>query len=329
MKKQTNFYEALDSGRIQCTLCPADCRLKEGQRGICRSRFNENGQLYTDNYGELVTLAIDPIEKKPLYHFHPGTDILSTGPNCCNLQCRHCQNWSISQERFPTSYCSPEQLVMLAGRDGSIGVAFTYTEPMMWFEYIRDTAPLLQEHGYRVVLVTNAYIHAGPLAELLRHIDAANVDLKGMRPEFYRRVCKGKLQPVLDNIQAIRDHGVHLEVTNLVIPGYNDSEDDLNALVDFVASVSPRIPLHFSAYHPDYKLNAPPTAPQTIARALAIGREKLDYCFAGNIYIAGGSESICPACGHVLIERSGRAARITGLLESRCASCGEETGVIR
>lgn len=328
MIRPAAYWEKTQSGLVRCLLCPANCRLKEGQHGICRSRYNRHGELVSDNYGELVTLAVDPIEKKPLYHFYPGSTILSTGANCCNLGCRHCQNWSISQVRTRTTYCPPEQLALLAHEHDSVGVAFTYTEPMVWFEYIRDTAPLLSENGKKVVLVSNGYINPAPLAELIPLVDAANIDLKGMRPEFYRRICRGKLEPVLDTIRAMSEAGVHLEITNLVIPGYNDSDRDFGALIDFIVSVNPRVPLHFSAYHPDYKFDAPPTPKDTLRRAFDLARKSLAYVFVGNLSVEGTSDSHCPLCGAVLIERSGFRARKRSLRAGRCLECGAETGII-
>lgn len=321
-------WETVSPGVIRCTLCPAFCRLKDGVHGICDSRYNLDGRLVTDNYGEVVTIAVDPIEKKPLYHFHPGSTILSTGANCCNLSCRHCQNWSISQVRTRTTFCSPEQLAMLAREHHSIGVAFTYTEPMIWFEYIRDTAPKIREHGRKVVLVSNGYINPEPLSELIPLVDAANIDLKGMRPEFYRRVCKGKLEPVLDTIRLLAHSSVHLEVTNLIIPGLNDSDKDLRELIDFIAAINPQVPLHFSAYHPDYKMEAPATPSETLTRAHAMARRKLAYVFVGNALIEGASDSLCPSCGAVLIKRTGFRAKRQALEAGRCSVCNAETGIV-
>ena len=329
MKHPAAFAEILDDNVVRCHLCPANCRIKPGHAGICRARFNDNGTLLTDNYGELVTIAVDPIEKKPLYHFYPGSQILSTGPNCCNLACRHCQNWTISQTKVSTSFCAPERLVELAIDHRTLGVAFTYTEPMIWFEYIRDVAPGLRRAGQKVVLVSNGYINPEPLAELAPLIDAANIDLKGIRPEFYRRVCKGTIEPILHTIRYLHEQGVHLEITNLVIPGENDSPEDLRGLIDFVASVSSRIPLHFSAYHPDYQMNNPATPVETLRQAQAMASTKLAYTFLGNVRVPGAGDSICPDCGHVLVERHGWKPDLTGLDNGRCRHCGAQTGIIQ
>jgi pyruvate formate lyase activating enzyme len=321
------FGESFGEGKVRCTLCPTECILTEGKRGICVRRFNSGGQLVTDNYGEAVTLATDPIEKKPLYHFYPGRTIVSTGPNCCNLSCSFCQNWAISQEEAPTRYLSPEELVRIAREEHSLGVAFTYSEPVIWYEYILDTAPLLHEIGLKVVLVTNGYINGDPLKELLPHVDAFNVDLKGMSERFYSHFCKGKLTPVLDAIRMIAQSPAHLEITNLVIPDENDSDADIGALVEFVASVSPNIPLHFSAYHPDYRMKNPRTPEATLVRAARIARRNLSYVYLGNIQAHEENNTYCPTCRYLLIERSGYRATIRGLNGDRCAGCDAPGGI--
>lgn len=328
MIKAGAYAEKLGEGRIMCRLCPAHCRFREGRRGICGSRFMKDGKLVTDNYGELVTMAVDPIEKKPLYHFYPGSDIVSTGANGCNFRCLNCQNWSISQERVPTTYVDPERLVQAARQYDSIGVAFTYTEPMIWYEYIMDVAPLLHEAGLKVVLVSNGYVDPEPLEDLIPVIDAINVDLKGMRPEFYRRICKGKLQPILDNIRTLGNSDVHLEITNLIIPTLNDTEKDFRALVDFVADISDMIPLHLSAYRPDYRLDAPATPVATLRLARDIARRRLKYVYLGNVR-DDDSDTICPHCESVLITRTGYRTLVQGMEGSRCRSCGAETGIVR
>jgi pyruvate formate lyase activating enzyme len=321
------FAEKLDGGEVRCLLCPADCRLTEGKRGICESRYNRQGKLVTENYGEAVTLSVDPIEKKPLYHFYPGSHILSTGPNCCNLGCTFCQNWLISQRRASTTFLSPQQLVRVAVDEKSLGIAFTYTEPLVWFEYILDVAPIAHSAGLKIVLVSNGYLNAAPLEELLPHVDAFNIDLKGMSERFYLRVCKGKVAPVLANIQRIAQSSAHLEITNLVIPGENDSAAEIEALVSFVASVSDRIPLHFSAYHPHYKMTNEATPLSTLRLAGQIGRRYLKYVYLGNVSSDEGNDTLCPSCGHVLVARSEYLAAVRGLDGSRCSRCGVESDI--
>jgi len=328
MIKPAAYAEKLDGNKVVCHLCPAECKLTEGKVGICGCRFNRNGELLVDNYGELVTLAIDPIEKKPLYHFYPRTDILSTGPNGCNLGCIHCQNWTISQKKTKTMFVTPEQLVEAAKQHKSMGVAFTYTEPIIWYEYIMDVAPLLRRAGLKTVLVSNGYINPAPLEDLLGVMDAINVDLKGIRSEFYKKICKGKVEPVLHTIGRVAESGVHLEVTNLIIPSLNDSDKDLTDLVNFVASVSDMIPLHFSAYRPDYKLSIEATPIDTMLRAQEIARQRLKYVYLGNISVDGCSDTFCPNCGRLLIQRSGYHTSVVGLNQGRCVTCGFQTGIV-
>ncbi len=327
MIKDAAHFERHRGGAVTCLLCPAACLLPIGKAGICRSRSNQAGALVTDNYGESVTLAIDPIEKKPLYHYHPGSSILSTGPNCCNLGCLHCQNWGISQRKTETVYYSPERLVETAVESRSLGVAFTYSEPVVWFEYIMDVAPLLRARGLKVVLVTNGFINCAPLDELLTVTDAMNIDLKSISPEFYTRICKGKLDPVLDTIGRVAATDVHLELTNLIIPGENDSDDDLQGVIDFVASVRNTIPVHFSAFHPDYQLQRPVTPPSTLLRAFRLANVKLKFVYLGNSSTSAGRDTVCPSCGAVLIRRIGFTTSVVGLSKDHCRGCGYETGI--
>ncbi len=326
--RPAEFGEYVDEGKIRCRLCPAECLLTEGKVGICGARSNQNGSLVVDNYGQLVTLAMDPIEKKPLYHFYPTSSILSTGANGCNFKCINCQNWSISQAKVPTRYASPESLVRAARDAESLGVAFTYTEPTIWYEYIMDCAPLLREAGLKTVLVSNGYVNPEPLDKFIKVIDAINIDLKGIRPEFYKKVCKGKIEPILTNIRQVAESPVHLELTNLIIPTLNDSDEDLIALFDFVQSVSDMIPIHLSAYHPDHKLDIPGTSAETMLRAHQLASERLKYVYVGNMALDGLSNTTCHSCGALLIERTGYSTGIRGLDGSRCRSCKIDTGIV-
>ncbi len=321
------YYEKLDENKVRCHLCPAECILTEGKVGICGSRFNRGGRLVTDNFGELVTACYDPIEKKPLYNYHPGSVIFSTGANGCNFSCDNCQNWEISQTKVATHYVSPPQLVELAGQNNSIGVAYTYTEPLIWFEYIMQAGRLIREAGLKNVLVSNGYINREPLEELLPLIDAANIDLKGMKPRFYKTVCKGKLEPVLDNIRRFHEAGVHLELTNLVIPELNDADSDFENLTDFVAGISPAIPLHFSAYFPTFKMKNPPTPPETLLRAYEIAAKKLQYVYLGNMRLPDKADTYCPNCHACLIKRQGYSVNIINLRNGKCGACGYATGI--
>jgi pyruvate formate lyase activating enzyme len=286
-------------------------------------RENRGGTLFAASYGYTVTTNLDPIEKKPLYHFMPGSTILSIGPNGCTLACDNCQNWHISQELARTEYVSPEELVSLASRGGSIGVAFTYTEPLLWFEYLKDALPLLRAAGLKSVLVTNGFLNEEPAREIAPLVDAFNVDLKGIRDEFYKEHCGGSVEPVKRFIE-IASSVSHVEVTNLVIPGLNDATEDFEALVDWLAGVSVDIPLHFSRFFPQYRMNdRPPTPKETLERAFAIAREKLRYVYVGNIMIDGTEDTRCATCGGVVVRRAGYGAEVLGP-EGKCPKCGTQ-----
>ena len=329
MIREALYYTRLSGGRVHCRLCPLECRLKPDRRGICRSRFNADGVLNTDNFGETVTIALDPIEKKPLYHFYPAGNIVSIGANGCNLDCRHCQNWHISQEKVTTRFIDPEKLPEIAAQQDSIGIAYTYTEPIIWYEYILEAAPLIKKSGMVNVMVSNGFINLEPLRELLPVIDAFNIDLKGMRPGFYRRVCHGRLEPVLEAIKTIARSSAHLEITNLVIPGLNDDDDDFHKMGQFLASVDPSIPLHLSAYHPSYKADNPPTSRDKLIRAHKIMRGYLSHVFVGNMEIKDCSNSYCSQCGQRLIEWSWYRVRLDGIDSSgSCGKCGHKSSIV-
>ncbi|HUX08597.1 MAG TPA: AmmeMemoRadiSam system radical SAM enzyme [Acidobacteriota bacterium] len=321
-------YQRREGDLIICALCPHMCRLSEGERGICRGRMVIDGELIAVNYGLTPSLSIDPIEKKPLYHFHPGQPILSLGPAGCNFRCEFCQNWQISQTDFPTHEVDPQSLLSYAREGGAIGISYTYTEPLIWFEFIYDCASAFREAGFKNVMVSNGYVNPEPLAELLPLIDAWNIDLKSIRPEFYRRLSGGTLEPVLKTIEAVNRVAL-VELTNLVIPGENDSEEDLRDLVAWVADLDRSIPLHFSRYHPDYKSSHPPTPASTLEAAYRIGRERLDYVYVGNIFIRGTDTTWCPNCGKAVIERSGFGIRAIQLEVDRCAHCGHQCRIVR
>jgi len=322
-------YAVHEDGRIQCRLCPRLCRLSEGQEGFCRGRTVVDGELRVTNYGQAVSVAIDPIEKKPLFHFHPGAPILSLGPNGCNLACKFCQNYDISQGRVPTRYVSPEHLLQLCRHYNSKGVAFTYSEPLMWYEYVRDTAPLLHEMGGVVVLVTNGYLCEEPLREILPQVDALNIDLKSSEEEFYRRVCGGHLEDVVRTIRISSEMERHVEVTHLVVTGYNDTEEKIRAVRDIVAEINPRIPLHLSRYFPHHKFTDPPTSVDFLLKAREICRERLPFVYIGNVALKGAEDTRCPACDTVVISRMGYAVDIRALSNGRCANCGEDLGIVQ
>jgi pyruvate formate lyase activating enzyme len=318
-------YWQTEGDKIVCGLCPRKCRIAEGATGVCRVRKNVGGTLRSTNYARVTSVALDPIEKKPLYHFHPGAQILSLGTFGCNLSCRFCQNWQISQGSPPTQALSPDEAVQtaleMAGR-GNIGIAYTYNEPIIWFEYVRDTAALAREAGLKNVMVTNGLIEEEPLEELLGLVDAFNVDIKSMDDDFYRRLCGIGSGAVARRTVEQAFGRAAVEITCLLVTDENDGEDDVRALVDWAASVSPDLPLHLSGYRPAYKHNAPPTPIERIVRAVEIGREKLNYVYAGNVMIAGGDDTICPRCGETVIERHGYTTTSRLTADGRCAKCG-------
>ncbi len=322
-------YAEPEGKLVRCRLCPNVCLVAEGKLGRCLGRKNVGGKFYALNYGQVVSMAMDPIEKKPLYHFHPGTDILSVATYGCNLLCPFCQNCEISQEVAPSRFVPAEELVRLARQSGGIGVAFTYTEPLVWFEYLMDACPQLRAAGLKNVLVTNGMVNPEPLAELLPLIDAMNVDLKSIRPEFYRDYIKGDLPTVLATIRAARAV-CHLELTTLLIPGRNDSAEELAELVDFVSELGRDTVLHFSRYFPRHRADEPETPVKTMLLAAEIARRKLDYVYLGNV--AAGPElrdTFCPQCGKVLVERAGYRGRVTGIADGRCVACGRAADVVR
>ena len=328
LKVEARYFEKLSDNRVKCHLCPVECNIAPGKQGICMIRSNENGTLIASEYGNTIAMNMDPIEKKPLYHFKPGTEILSIGPNGCNFGCVFCQNWSISQIESSTKYISPQNLVHLARGNNSVGVAYTYTEPLVWFEYLIDSAKLLKDAGLAVVIVSNGYINERPAHELLAFVDAANFDLKSIRPDFYRKLCKGKLLDVQRTIRIAIGMGVHVELTNLLIPGLNDSDNDVAELVDWVAELNPKIPLHFSRYFPHYKLDLPPTPESRMHFAYETARSKLKYVFAGNISGVGDSNTVCQSCGEVLVRRNGYYVSIENLDGRNCKKCGVLSDIV-
>lgn len=321
--KEAKFYKKLDDAVVQCQLCPQMCEIEEDKRGMCIGRKNEKGILFAESYGETISVSMDPIEKKPLYHFYPGKQILSVGPNGCNLTCDFCQNYNISQQRAATSAITAQDLVTLCKRYDSIGVAFTYTEPLIWYEFILDTAKILKENNLQVVLVTNGFINPRPLREILPFVDAMNIDLKSMNNEFYKTYCSGLLEPVKQTVTTAASE-THIEVTNLIITDLNDTKVEIEELIDFVASVDPEIPLHFSRYFPVYKMNKPPTKPETLKMAFDSAKQKLSYVYIGNIQIPQTHNTLCPSCNAQLIKRTGYHTLIENITSNNtCKECGQ------
>lgn len=319
-----------DSEVVQCFLCPQECRIRPGRRGLCRYRRNYQGKLHAVSYGRVSSSGYDPIEKKPLYHFMPGSYIFSVGTVGCNLACGFCQNWPISQADAQTEYLSPADAARLAGAglrwgERSVGVAYTYSEPLVWWEYVHDTAVLVREAGLVNVLVTNGYIQPEPLGELLPLIDALNIDVKAFREGFYAQVCHGRLSPVLQTVESAVRAGVHVEVTTLLVPGLNDGPEEIRELVSWLAGLDRSVPLHFSRYFPNYKMAEPgPTPASSLRRARDIARERLDYVYVGNAFEIETADTICPQCGLKVIRRQGYMIEPCGLAGTRCSGCGRE-----
>lgn len=313
---------------IVCELCPHRCRIADGKAGVCRYRRNVDGQLVAGNYARVSSSGYDPIEKKPLYHFRPGSTIFSLGTVGCNLGCAFCQNWEISQVDAPTRCLSPAAAVELGGRETwggerSIGIAYTYSEPLVWWEYVYDTATLARAAGLANVLVTNGFVESQPLAELLPLVDAMNIDVKAFTDGFYRSVCGGRLEPVLRTVEAAHRAGVHVEVTTLLVPGLNDSPQEVAGIAGWLAGLDRAIPLHLSRYFPNYRMTEPPATPlASMQAAYAIAREHLDFVYLGNIAGHVGTDTVCPACGAVVIRRDGFRADTAGLSGPVCARCG-------
>ncbi|MDI6840862.1 MAG: AmmeMemoRadiSam system radical SAM enzyme [bacterium] len=324
---EAKYWKKVKDDSTQCLICPHKCTIATGKVGICRGRKNVGGILYAINYGECASLAVDPIEKKPLYHFYPGSSILSTAPNSCNFKCPFCQNAEISQLNARTTYVAPESLVRLAIKNESFGIAYTYTEPLTWYEYLIDAGKIAHKHGLKNVLVTNGMINEEPLLELLPYVDAANIDLKSMDDDFYKNVLKGDLTTVLNTIKISKKR-IHIELTNLVIPGYNDSNELISKLIDFVVSIGVDTPLHFSRYFPHYKFSAPPTPVDTLESTWKLAKEKLNYVYVGNVEIPGASDTYCPECNNLLVSRSYFYANITGIKDGKCEKCGRKVDFV-
>ena len=285
--RRAMYYERIEDSKVRCHLCPHNCVIIPGRVGVCRARKNVDGDLYSMNYGKITSLALDPIEKKPLHRFHPGSLILSAGTFGCNLKCSFCQNWSIAHGNPPTADIAPQELVSKALeflKDGNIGIAYTYNEPVIWYEFVYETAGLARKDGLVNVLVTNGFINQEPLRELLPYIDAMNIDLKGFTDQYYRNTCGGALDDVMKTIETASGK-CHVEVTTLVVPGLNDSIREIEELSKWLSSISKYIPLHLSRYFPNYRMqDRPPTPVATLLQARDKAREYLEYVYLGNVW---------------------------------------------
>jgi pyruvate formate lyase activating enzyme len=323
------YWRTLDNGLILCEVCPRACKLGEGQRGLCFVRGREGGQMVLHTYGRSSGFCIDPIEKKPLDHFLPGTPVFSFGTAGCNLTCKFCQNWDISKSREMDTLmdeASPQAIARAAKAHGCRSVAFTYNDPVVFLEYAVDTAIACRAEGLKTVAVTAGYISPQARPEFFEPMDAANVDLKAFNPVFYRELCSADLKDVLDTLVWIRTHSkTWLEITTLLIPGQNDGDDELTAQCRWIKeNLGPDVPLHFSAFHPDFKMRGtPPTPPATLTRARAIGlKEGLHYVYTGNVRDVEGGTTFCPHCHAALIVRDQYQILKWGMKAGACGRCG-------
>jgi pyruvate formate lyase activating enzyme len=325
---EATCYEKKGQNLAACRLCPRLCTIREGKYGFCRVRQNRGGTLYATNYGKVTSCALDPIEKKPLYHFYPGSYILSFGSAGCNLRCGFCQNWGIAHGDPSTRDVAPAEAVELARQQlergyPNAGIAYTYNEPLMWYEYVLDTARLAREAGLKNVLVTNGYINETPLRELLPYIDAMNIDVKGFTNKYYRESCQGSLEPVLRTVEIAHTR-CHVELTTLLVTGLNDREEEIGRLVDWIASLDPEIPLHFSRYFPSFEVDLPATPLDTLQKSRETALARLAYVYIGNAPQLDANDTICPRCGETVIERMGYNTRAVGLEGKKCRYCGRE-----
>ncbi len=326
----TRYWHQLPDGQVQCDLCPRHCRLQEGQRGLCYVRQCLDGEVKLVSYGRSTGFCIDPIEKKPLNHFYPGSGVLSFGTAGCNLACKFCQNWDMTKSRemdILADRAGPEQLARTAAEMSCRSVAFTYNDPIIFMEYALDVAAACRELGVRTVAVTAGYIDPEPRVEFFRGIDAANVDLKAFTDRFYYKICGGHLAPVLETLQYIRhETDTWLELTTLLIPGENDSDAELDEMTRWVVEhLGPDVPMHFTAFHPDWKMlehSRTPAATLTRARKIAMDNG-VRYAYTGNVRDTGGGSTFCHACGELLIERDWHRIGHWGLdKQGRCGACG-------
>jgi len=333
--KEAMHYAALGGGKVRCGLCPHNCTIADGKRGICGVRENSGGRLYSLIYGRVSSAHPDPIEKKPLFHFHPGSTVLSFGTLGCNLRCLHCQNWEISQAR-DADFDRLQELAVseLEGRareTGSEGIAWTYNEPSIWHEFTLEGCAEAKRKGLYTVYVTNGYINEAPLREIGPHLDAANVDVKGFTEKFYKEISGARLQPVLDACRLYRELKVHLELTYLIIPTKHDRPSEIEEFCRWVVKeLGPDVPVHFSRFHPDYKLaDIGPTPVKKVEEAWETGRRAgLDFVYGGNVPHGDYENTFCPKCGALLIARSGFSADVREIRDGKCARCGRPLPVI-
>lgn len=326
--REAEYYSLREDGVVECRLCPHGCRLREGQCGRCRSRVNRGGRLWTEAYGKVCALQVDPVEKKPLLHFHPGGRCLSLAAAGCNLACRNCQNWTLSQvapSEVEGCRLAPENVVRMAVEQDCPMVAYTYTEPLTYLEYVRDCAKACRAAGLKNILVTAGYVNAEPLAELLPWLDAVNIDLKAFSDDVYRTVCHARLSPVLSALSQMRREGVWMEITNLLIPGINDDMEMVRGMCQWLEQNGfSGHPLHFSRFFPNYRMpDLPPTPLSRLVEARSVAKAcGMKYVYLGNVSLQGALDTVCPSCGEVLVRRQGYQVEL-GTFKGVCPKCGE------
>ena len=334
MKKIANFWKKINDKKVKCSLCAHNCNINVGKVGICGVRKNENGTLYTLIYGSTSSIASDPIEKKPLYHFYPGTYAFSMGTIGCNFKCSHCQNFSISTAKadFPfLKEITPEQVVALAKQHNCQGVSYTYNEPTIWHEFAFDSAKLVKKEGLYTCYVTNGYISEEPLRELSKYLDAMNIDVKSFNEDFYKKVCKSRLEPVLNTCRLANELDIHIELTYLVIPGYNDKIEDIRNFCRWIVEkLDVNTPVHFSRFHPDYNMTDVKMTPmETLLKIYEVAKEEgILFPYLGNVYHGEYENTYCPKCGSISIERNNYSISLEGLNQNNCSKCGNSMPII-
>jgi len=330
---EASFYSK-EGDRVRCGLCPHSCLISEGKRGLCGVREHRDGRLYSLIYGLASSIHPDPIEKKPLFHFLPGSTSLSFGSVGCNLSCMHCQNFTISRAKVDDSdltEVTPEDVVRLARRSGARSISWTYNEPIIWHEFTTVASRAAHEAGLKTNYVTNGFIQEAPLRELKGVIDAMNIDVKAFTEAFYKRICGGSLAPVLRACEIALELGMHIELTYLIIPDHNDSEDEIKQFCSWVHdSLRKDVPVHFSAFHPDYRLTKVPRTPGgTMEVAYRSAKDAgLEFVYLGNVYAADKDDTFCPKCGSLVIEREGFWVRKTDIKDGRCGKCGGDLNLV-
>lgn len=320
--KSARFYKEEEENKIRCQLCPHSCLISESKTGICQVRKNVNGKLYSLNYGKVSSLGVDPVEKKPLYHFYPQAEVLSLGSWGCNMSCQFCQNWQISQQKPPLNDFEPEEIVQLALRKNVDLIAYTYSEPTVFYEYMFDTAKIAQENNIKNIMVSNGFIEQEALKELIPYLDAANIDLKAFNDHFYKQYCSGSLESVKKTIKLLAEE-IHLELTTLIVTDLNDDLKELEKMFEWIANLNNNIPLHLSRYHPAYKLDNPPTDLELMKDAYYLAKKYLNNVYLGNTIIKDTADTYCSSCGKKIIKR--KSYRVENKMEDNyCPNCGQK-----